>query len=33
MTGGEGSALRDGDHEEWNRLKAIVSEKLRAKKQ
>jgi hypothetical protein len=33
MTGGEGSALRDGDHAEWNRLKAIAEEKLRAKKE
>lgn len=33
MTGGGGSALRDSDHAEWNRLKAFVSEKLRAKKQ
>jgi hypothetical protein len=33
MTGGQASSLRDGDHAEWNRWKAIVEEELRAKKQ
>jgi len=33
MTGGNGSSLQSSDPAEWNRLKAIVEEELRAKKQ